>query len=443
MSIITMVTTSHMPPLNLSKILLIALGSRGDIEPFLAIGQLLKRRGYQNVACVIPEQFKKLAVDEEGMGFYSLGTEFLEMLDTSDGRDIIGADLGRIAKLKLYYTLYKKSKVVHDKHMAIQAKAIANFNPDLIIYHVKSIYPSGWEVNNPGQTIMLSPVPCIVKVTSSYPTLGFNFSLGQWFNRLTYSLTNSVIRKTIKSYFKRLPQPINLNSKEIKVAYHRTPMLFGIDKEIFPRDSSWTEDTHLVGYLERDKSHNYQPPEPLVTFLQRHEKVLLLTFGSMINPSPESKTRILLDILKKHKIAAVINTAAGGLVEIEDADSELFYFVRSIPYDWLLPQIYGVIHHGGSGTTHLCAKYGCTAMIIPHIIDQHLWNNLNVSRGLGPKGIPISKLSPKIEEQVIDLYSNPKYAEAALTISGRIHQDANPQRVVTLIENHLKRSLIL
>jgi UDP:flavonoid glycosyltransferase YjiC (YdhE family) len=426
-------------PISQPKILLIALGSRGDIEPFLAVGQLLKRRGYQNVACVIPEQFRKLAVDDEGLHFYSLGTEFLEMLDTSDGRDIVGADLGRIAKLKLYYSLYKKSKTVHDKHMAIQSEAIVDFNPDLIIYHVKSIYPSGWEVHNPGQTIMLSPVPCIVKVTSSYPVLGFNFSLGTRFNRFTYGLTNSVIRKTIKSYFKRLPQTINLKSKDIKAAYQRTPMLFGIDAEIFPRDESWTEETHLVGYLERDKSQNYQPPESLVTFLQKHKKVLLLTFGSMINPSPESKTRILLDILKKHNIPTVINTAAGGLVRLDDADSELFYFVRSIPYDWLLPQIYGVIHHGGSGTTHLCAKYACAAMIIPHIIDQHLWNTLNVSRGLGPKGVPIGKLSPKIEEQIIDLYNNRNYHEAALTIAGRMHQDANPQRVVTLIENHLKR----
>jgi len=421
------------------KILLIAVGSRGDIEPFLAVGQMLKRRGYQHVACVIPEQFKRLAVDEEGLEFYRLGTEFLELLDTSDGRDIMGSDVRGLAKLKLYYSLYKQSKSVQDKHMRIQAKAIEDFNPDLIIYHVKSIYPSGWEVHNPGKTLMLSPVPCIVKTTSSHPVLGFNFSLGEWFNRLTYGFTNAIIRKTIKSYFNRLPSPVSLKSKEIKAAYQRTPMLFGIDNEIFPRDRSWTEDTHLVGYLERDKSQHYQAPESLVTFLQKHDKVMLVTFGSMINPAPESKTRIILDVLKKHNIPAVINTAAGGLVKLGDLDSELFYFVRSIPYDWLLPQIYGVIHHGGSGTTHLCAKYGCAAMIIPHIIDQHLWNTLNNNRGLGPKGPSIGKLSPKFEELIIDLYTNPKYHNAALTISGRMHQGANPQRVVTLIENHLKR----
>jgi len=400
---------------------------------------LLKSSGYFTIACCFPEQFRSLAEDED-LPFYSLGTEFLELLDTADGRDIMGADLGKIAKVKLYWKLYKDTKVLHDKHMQIEQYAIQDFQPDLIIYHVKSIYPTAWEAANPGKTLMLSPVPCIVKKTSAYPTLGFSFSLGEWFNKMTYSLTNAAIVSTVKSYNNRLKSPLDISKAQIKKAYKETPMVYTVSPSLFPVDKSWGEETHLVGYQERNKTSHWTPSDEIKQFLDQHDKVLLLTFGSMINPDPEGKTKILTDILTKHKIPTLINIAAGGLVDLPGLDSDLFHVVKRIPYDWLLPQVYGVIHHGGSGTTHLTAKYGCVSMIIPHIIDQFLWDRLSSDRGMGPRGISVSKLSSQIESKILDLYQNQEYKTAALKVSGEMHREDYSKRIVTLISNQLKVS---
>lgn len=96
----------------------------------------------------------------------------------------------------------------------------------------------------------------------------------------------------------------------------------------------------------------------------------------MINNDPTEKTKIILNILQRNGIPAIINTASGGLVEPENYDKEQFYFVNRIPYDWVFPKLYAVIHHGGSGTTHTAIKYGCASLIIPHIIDQYVWNKI-------------------------------------------------------------------
>ncbi len=424
-----------------AKILLIAIGSRGDIEPFLAVGALLKQSGFDNLRCCFPEQFAHLA-EEEGFPFYSLGTKFLELLETSDGKDIMGGDLSRIAKLKLYWKLYQGTKELHDTHMQIEQDAIEDFNPDLIIYHVKSIYPTAWEVLNPRKTLMLSPVPCIVKPTSSYPTLGIPFTLGERFNRWTYKLTGAAIVKTVLTYNKRMVKPLEVTKKAVKRVYSETPMIFTISPSLFPRDERWGPETHLVGYQERNKTQHWDPPQDFVDFLQRNAKVMLLTFGSMNNPDPEGKTRLLTDLLAKHRIPTVINTAAGGLVNLSTLDPELFHIVERVPYDWLLPQVYGVIHHGGSGTTHLAAKYGCVSMIIPHIVDQFLWNKIVANSGMGPSGIGVSKLKPSIEDSIVDLYQNPKYKTAALNISAEmLRQEDNGKSVVTLISNHLIKNL--
>ena len=94
------------------------------------------------------------------------------------------------------------------------------------------------------------------------------------------------------------------------------------------------------------------------------------------------KTQTILNVLKRNRIAAIINSSWGGLEKIEAA-SETIHFVNNIPYDWLLPKIYAVVHHGGSGTTHMALKYACPSLVIPHILDQFYWNNIIAKQKLG------------------------------------------------------------
>jgi sterol 3beta-glucosyltransferase len=142
----------------------------------------------------------------------------------------------------------------------------------------------------------------------------------------------------------------------------------------------------------------------------------------MINPEPEKKTKIILDILVRNKIPAIINTASGGLAKPDKFNSVLIHFVSQIPYEWIFPKIYGVIHHGGSGTTHLALKYGCATMIIPHIIDQFVWNKIISDMGVGPKGIKIGKINPKnLEPKILDLVNNTDYKKKAEQIGNQMN----------------------
>jgi hypothetical protein len=64
------------------------------------------------------------------------------------------------------------------------------------------------------------------------------------------------------------------------------------------------------------------------------------------------------------------------------------------------------IHHGGAGTTHLAIKYGCATMIIPHMIDQFVWDKIIFNMGVGPKGVKISRITNKnLELKVLELFN--------------------------------------
>lgn len=68
------------------------------------------------------------------------------------------------------------------------------------------------------------------------------------------------------------------------------------------------------------------------------------------------------------------------------------------------------IHLGGSGTTHLGLKHGCATLIIPHIIDQYVWNNIVHQARVGPKGIEIGKLTTSdLEPKILALLNDASY----------------------------------
>jgi UDP:flavonoid glycosyltransferase YjiC (YdhE family) len=157
----------------------------------------------------------------------------------------------------------------------------------------------------------------------------------------------------------------------------------------------------------------------------------------MTNPEPEEKTRIIIDVLERNEIPAIVNMASGGLVRPGEFSSELIYFVSRISYDWIFPRVYGVIHHGGSGTTHLALKYACASMIIPHIIDQFVWNKIIYDRGFGPVGVKIGKITTQnLEPKIHELFHNIVFKEKAEEIASQMKKEDFREEVLrAIVEN--------
>jgi sterol 3beta-glucosyltransferase len=102
------------------KIILASVGTRGDMEPFLAIGQLLKEKGHQ-VICAFPEQFRKI-VNESNIEFASLGPKYINLLERKEGKAAMGAATGfkKIAgTLKLSLKQNDANKEILFKHQQL------------------------------------------------------------------------------------------------------------------------------------------------------------------------------------------------------------------------------------------------------------------------------------------------------------------------------------
>jgi sterol 3beta-glucosyltransferase len=405
------------------KIILISIGTRGDMEPFLAIGEILKEKGHQ-VICAFPEQFRDL-VEDSNLEFASLGSKYIEMLESDVGKAAMGESGSGLKKFLANVKLARKSTEINKELVNKQYELIESEIPDRIVYNGKVIYPIIWGLNNRGKNILVCPLPYMHYVRD-HTHVAFNSNFGPFLNKLTYSLANFGLVTTVKITKRWLKITRKITRKQIRNAILSNKAIYSISPSLFSRPDYWNENLKVLGYHERNKALNWRPDKDLNDFLEKHKnnRILLITFGSMTNPEPEEKTKIIMDILERNKIPAIINTASGGLVKPDRYDSELLHFVSRIPYHWIFPKIYGVIHHGGSGTTHLALKYGCATMIIPHIIDQFVWNKIIYDMGAGPKGVKVGKITKKnLELKILELVNNTSFKKKAEQVANQIKKE--------------------
>lgn len=413
------------------RIILISIGTRGDMEPFLAIGERLKEKGHQ-VICAFPEQFRNLA-EESKLEFASLGNRFIDMLDSKNGKIALGGTCSGLNKIIANIKLAKDSAEINRELIKKQHELIETKYPDRILYNGKAIYPIIWGIKNKGKNILVCPIPYIHYV-KGHTHVAFHSNFGSFFNKLTFSLVKFGMIMTINISLKWLKLSGEYSRKQIKTEYLSNRAIYTVSPVLFSRPDNWNENLRVVGYHERRKTTNWQPEKELINFIKKYDKILFITFGSMLNPEPEEKTKIIINILEHNKVPAIINTAAGGLVKPKKYDTNLIYFVSQIPYDWIFPKVYGVIHHGGSGTTHLALKYGCSTLIIPHIIDQFVWDKITSNLGVGPKGIKIGKIKiDNLEPKIIDLVNNNDYKEKSEQISNEMSKEDFREKLYKLI----------
>ena len=416
------------------KALFLSIGTRGDMEPFLAMALLFRKRGW-DVHCAMPAQFEKLAQAQD-LPFFPFDPRFIDLIDGKEGREIMGQKGSIPQRILTYIRLAKKSLKLQGDMIREQHAFINQENPDLVIYHGKCVYPVIWGMHNPGKTVMMSAMPCVMHAVAEHPNVGMPIHWGRRFNLWTYKLYNNIFSSIVRRMCKYVPKG-EVDKKRMKkgrikdFVLNQQPYFYSYSPNIFPRPDNWPAQVQITGFRELPKAQDYKSPQALTDFLAEHGKVLFISFGSMVNNKPKAKTEAIISLLKTHEIPAIVNTSWGGLAGTV-AHPDHVLFVQNIPYDWLFDKVYAVMHHGGSGTTHTGLKNGCATLVISHIVDQFFWNKTIASIGAGPLGMPIKKLnSENLEERLLDLWLNKSYKLKAEQIAQQMAMEDFEEEIIS------------
>ncbi|PKO19293.1 MAG: glycosyltransferase [Chloroflexi bacterium HGW-Chloroflexi-10] len=381
------------------KITVFAAGSRGDIQPCIALCRGLQQAGYQ-VCLAAPADFAEF-VQKHGVSFYPLRGDVQKIMASDTGKKFM--ETGGANPLKSIRAVRTMVAPVI-MQMAEDVSAACQDAQALICLGVFSSF--GQSVAEALKIPMMHIEPTPLLPTSAFPAPSWPIqrSLGGLHNHLSGLAMLRVIwlwyQPFVNDFRKSLGLP-KLTFKRYYRSLRSTPMLSAYSPSIIPHPADWADSVHITGTFFLDSQGDWQPSVELQAFLEAGGPPVYIGFGSMAGNNPEKLAGLVLEALAKSKQRGLILTGWGGLRPELLPDN--VFVLDAAPHHWLFPRMAAVVHHGGAGTTSEGLRAGVPSIIVPFVLDQPFWGARIKQLGLGPDPIPQKQLTAERLAQAITL----------------------------------------
>ena len=415
------------------KVTIIAPGSRGDGQPYVALGKGLMEAGH-TVSVLAGQDFQNL-VTAYGLEFFDMGGSMETVAQSMQGL----LEQGNFVKILSSMGPAAQRLVVQ----AAVSGLVACQGSDLIIAGLGGLFVG----------LALSEKLGIPFVQAYYypftPTREFpnalvplpQMRLPSWANRLSHRLAQQMVWQTFRAadnkareqVLKMAPAPFW--GPFASLQQQKQTILYGYSPQVVPFPKDWDDLIHVTGYWFLEPPAGWEPPIDLVNFLQSGPPPVYIGFGSMVNSKPEQTTGTVLQALARTGQRGVLSAGWGGL-KIEDLPETVFR-IGSMPFSWLFPQMAAVVHHGGAGTTSLGLWAGIPAIVTPFFGDQPFWAQRVYELGVGPRPITRQRLTvDRLAESIRCAVSDTAMRKRAAYLGECIRAENGIARAVAVIEQN-------
>lgn len=416
----------------MTKIMIQTIGSRGDIQPFIALGKGLQRAGY-DVALQTAEAYKSF-VEGNGLPYLYMNNEFMKLTESKAGQAATEGG-GKFALMKQVMPVLRQ--MLRDEWLAAQ-----QYQPDAIIYHPKSLggYHIAEKLDIPAILSLALP---LYTQTRAYPLpVMSGLHLGGAVNRLTYKLMTMAtapymgVINDFRVNELGLQKRGRFASELIRPDSTPTPILYAYSRHVLPVPEDYPLHVHVTGYWFLDNGASWQPPEELLRFLDAGEPPVYVGFGSMTGLTGQQRANTVVQALKRAGQRGLLASGWGGL-KTSDLPPTVFMLDQA-PHDWLFPRMSAVVHHGGAGTTAAGLRAGKPTVIVPFIADQPFWGRVVHELGAGPKPIPQKKLTVETLSSAISQAANDAgIRQQAETIGTKIRTEDGVANAIDILKRYL------
>jgi sterol 3beta-glucosyltransferase len=372
------------------KMTILTAGSRGDTQPYIALGLALQKAGH-TVRIATFGNFKTL-VESSGLEFFPIQGDVVQVSRSALGREAMSPD----NPLKVMLSFNQLKKLVGDLQQDFYNACIG---ADAVIYHPGAAI--GYFIAQEKKIPAILATPYAFTPTSDYPSLLFYHlpRLGRTYNTLTHRIQAQIFWSTasqaISGFWKGQfgHPPARFGSPFPRQITRRDPTVISYSEYVFPRPAGWPEHVYITGYWFLDEEAGWQPSQDLLDFLQAGKPPVYVGFGSVGDASlAEQKTRLVIEALKQSGQRGVLATGWNALTKINSLPDTI-YMIDSAPHSWLFPRMAAVAHHGGAGTTAAGFRAGVPSIILPYGNDQFAWGLRALELGVGPRPIPQKRLT--------------------------------------------------
>ena len=409
---------------------IVGSGSRGDVQPYLALGKGLQAAGY-SVRLLTSDDFETL-VTEAGLDFGSTGEGAQARVQSKEWRETL--DGGNF--LKILSKMRAEMKTVAAAGAERLPPLLAG--SDLIITGMAGI--SGTvSIAERFKIPMLQAHVFPFTPTRAFPSpLVPKLPVGGPLNYLSFQVTRQMFWQNFKVSDVETRKALGMSKAPFWGHFRAldkqpTPLLYGYSPHVLPRPGDWPASHHVTGYWFLDEPASWSPPAELVDFLDAGPPPVYIGFGSMGSRNPEEAGRIVLGALARAGQRGVIAAGWGGL-SVDDLP-ETVHAVGELPHSWLFPRMAAVVHHGGAGTTAAGVRAGVPSIIVPFMGDQPFWGQRVVDLGVGPAPIPRKQLTAeRLGDAITQATADAGTRQRAAELGRQIRAENGVERAVHLIK---------
>ncbi len=411
------------------KITILTYGSRGDVEPFVALGIRLCQSGHQ-VRLVGPEVYQsRFSLPE--IEYIPLPGDPARLV-----QDLI--DQAGTNGLQMFSSMAKFVIPLASQVFSQSRDACRDADAILHSFLLTSTgIGLGGELGIPTISAQLFPV---FSSTTDFPAPTFpDLPLGGAYRQLTHNMVtrsfkwgSRMLYNWLRMKNPHLPKltewaPGNKGMKQI-------PILYGFSSHVVPRPTDWAANSHITGYWLLDDEYVQDPPSEAVDFLRSGQPPVTVALGSTRTRRFGEIKRIVIKALADCKQRGIIVTDQLKSVQVSPDLLE----INHAPYDWLFKRSAAIVHHGGAGTTARGLLAGVPNIVIPFTSDQPFWGRQVFSLGAGPQSIPARSLTEKKLAGAINQAINDQIMRSkVIRVSELLNNEDGTSQAVRIIENYL------
>ncbi|TQM72022.1 UDP:flavonoid glycosyltransferase YjiC (YdhE family) [Actinomadura hallensis] len=410
----------------MSRIVIFAAGSRGDIQPCVALGRALRRRG-DEVRLVASARYSPMVV-AAGLELAPLTADPTEILESDAGQELLAGGRNPVKFLGGFRRILGP---MAERLLAECSDACKG--ADLILGPTLGFLPRhiGEHLGVPWALIHFQP---------SQPTGAFPHPfvprarmLGPWGNRASFRAVDQIAWQLSRPFINPWRER-SLGLERLPVRGARPdggPVLACFSDVVVPRPKDWPSNVHVTGYWFLDEP-DWEPPRELADFLAAGPAPVYIGFGSMVPKDAEMTEMVVRTALKAAGVRGVVQ----GDPEMSD---DQVLAVRDVPHSWLFPRMAAVVHHGGAGTTAAGLRAGAPTVVCPFFGDQPYWGERVAALGAGPAPLPFRSLTvPRLAARIRRAVEDQEMADRAEELGRRIRAEDGVGRAQKIIDSLLR-----
>lgn len=397
------------------KIVLPTIGSRGDIQPYIALAVGLSAHGHRVTLATHPEM--RDLVESYGVPFASIGPDV--RLDVESARLRRSSPIWLVGFVRVMQFSFSIIEQAHPDTLEVCRGA------DLVVVPHSAV--GSIEAEMLGlPTVSVTLMPQAIPVSDpSEPVL----------RRAIMKVAGSVMQLFMTRPLNQIRQRLGLGPMGPEGITSRRLNLIPVDPAVIAPDPRWEARHHMTGYWFASQPRGWRPPDELFTFLEAGKPPVVISLGAMSagGPDADAACRMTVEAVRQAGVRAIVQGWRESLRKMSLPETVLP--LGPAPHTWLLDRAGAVVHHGGFGTTSAGLRAGIPSLVIPHIIDQFIWGQRVHELGVGPKPIPRNRLNTKrLAAALEEMSADEAMKRRAASLGHHIRQRQGVEEAVRLIE---------